>query len=494
MSKNIVILGGGTAGWITAVQMRTYFPKSNITVIQNEDIGVIGVGEATVPNIISFLNENGIRVEDVIRNTGGTIKNGISFENWNGDGEKYFHGFHERLVNFQVPNIFRSPSQAINAHDTYIKKLIEDGLPLNEYLYTTKMSYENKVDLQGIVFALHFDAVLFARFLENIGRERGINVINGNYTGATQHNDGTIKSLILDGSREIEGDFFFDCSGLARLLIGKLYNTKWISYRDHLPMKSAIPFWTEHEEHIPPYTRAIAMPHGWIWKIPLQHRNGCGYVFDSDYITPEQAQKEAEEYLGHKIEVKKVIEFEAGRFEKVWVKNCIAVGLAGSFVEPLESTSIFLTIGNIDQLREFINEFDNPDQSSADVWNEIAGKTMEEIVNFIYLHYCTKRNDTEFWRTFRDKHPMPEEFVERFEKIKRNKLRSQDIPVEKISAGFPLSGYLQVYHGLRCEDYDMNLSNMRDVQPTPTEYKKLFDKNVMEAPYHNQILNMLKGA
>lgn len=480
--KKFVVLGGGTAGWITANYIKKMLPSSDVTVVYNEEIGIIGVGEATTPNIIEFLLELDIPLQEVFRECGATIKNGVSFENWNGVGTKYFHGFGEHIANFEVGNVIVTT----DAVDFYLQKLIKEKYCAKDYMYTAALSYQNKIDMKHTVFALHFDAQLFSNYLRKVGESRGIKVIQNLYKEVVLKEDGRIDALVLE-DQVVYGDFFFDCSGFRRALIGEVYDNNWISYRDHLPMKHAIPFWIDQGEHIEPYTSAIAMKYGWMWKTPLQHRTGCGYVFDSDYITPDQAKQEVEEFLGHPIKVRKVIPFEAGRYESFWVKNCIGVGPSTSFIEPIESTSIFLTIASIMTLKHFLNELDRLDQSSIDQYNEIVRNNMTETLYFVYMHYLCKRDDTEFWRTFREKYPPPAGFEERLERIKKGIIRVHDFPKDKVTAAFTITSYLKVIEGLGLIQEEINNSNLDDITPSPNEYKEYFDKIIKTLPFHEEI-------
>lgn len=401
--KKIVVLGGGTAGWLTAHWCKFNLPNYSITLVQSKKVGIIGVGEATTPHIVTFLKDLNFDIKDIINKTNGSIKNGISFENWNGDGKKYFHSFQENLHDFSIDNVFNR-----ECFDFYLKKCINENLDLNEYTYQGKLAYSNKVDVDRTNWALHFDAKLLADYLESKGNERNIRLVNGDVLEIVQNSDGSIKKLILEDGNIVEVDFIFDCSGFHKLIIGKIFKEKWLSFSKHLPMKRAIPFWLDSDDKMKPYTRAIAMKYGWMWNITLQHRVGSGYVFDSDYINEDQALIEAEQFYGTKIKINKVIDFEAGRFENWWVKNCMAIGLSSSFIEPLESTSLWLTTSQLETFKQFINEIENLDQKSIDLFNEICRNNMDEILSFVYLHYITKRKDSNFWINFKKNYPPPE--------------------------------------------------------------------------------------
>jgi len=484
-NKKFVILGGGTAGWITALSIRKYFPSSKVSLIHSEQKKIIGVGEATTPQILNFLQSVDIDLFDFLKQTGGSIKHGISFENWHGDGEKYMHPFVEHIADFNIPGIFGT-----DCWDYYLKKLINDDLPFNEYLYQNKLAYENKIDLDKTTFALHFDTYKFGQYLENVAKSRDIDIIKDTLTDTIQDDNGYLKTLVLE-NRTIDCDFVFDCSGFHRALIGNVFKEEWISYKKYLPMKKAIPFWIEADEQVPPYTAAIAMKYGWMWKIPLQDRYGCGYVYDSDYIDENQAKMEAEEFLGREIEVRKIIDIDAGRYKNIWHKNCIAVGLAGNFIEPLESTSIWLQLALMHNLGHFLTTIDDLDEDRIKLFNEIIGKEVDEKMNFVHLHYLTERNDTDFWKDFEKNTETPAFLKEILPIINKGNISNYDILDVKCPSGFPLMSWLWISFGVRQLPKKINMTYYEDVQPDPQQYKNIIDTLVDLAPSHRQFLSSL---
>lgn len=476
--NNIVVLGGGTAGWLTALSMENIFPGKNITLIQSPEVGTIGVGEATTPHLPTLLRNLNIKVMDVIKYTKGSIKNGISFENWNGDGEKYFHSFGENVSNFYIPNIFDG-----DCGIQYKQILIKNKLSMDDYQYHPRISYKNRIDLENTSWALHFDASLLAEYLEKIGRERGINVVEGKYKSAHTDEQGFITNIEMDNDAVLQCDFVFDCSGFHRVLIGKHFKQKWVSYSDYLPMKCAIPFWLDSEEEIEPYTTTTAMKYGWMWKIPLQHRIGAGYVFDSDYINEDEALQEAEEFYGKTLKVNKVIKFEAGRMENFWVKNCIAIGLSSSFIEPLEATSLFVTCNQLNSIKHYINEFDNPQESSIKIFNNQMEQTLNGILNFVYFHYMTKRQDSKFWQEFQEKNTIPPGFEETFKSLKETNFRPSDLNENNSIAGFGMESYLQVGAGLNIFENEMRVSGYEHITPGPEQYRVILNNRLV---HHSQ--------
>lgn len=484
--KNLVIAGGGTAGWFAALYMRKLFPDSNISVIYNKEIGIIGVGEATTPKILSFLDSLEIHPLDIIPHIKGAIKNGINFENWNGDGKRYMHAFDDKLVDFKIENVF--DRQCL---DYYLRLLINKNLPFEEYVYQTKIAYQNKVDIYNTDWALHFDAAEMANYLEKIGTERNITIINDKIVGIVSDERNFVSSLQLESGQSVECDFVFDCTGFRREIIGKFYKEDWISFRDYMPMKKGIHFWLPPQDDVEPFTSAIALKYGWSWKIPLPHRIGSGYIYDSDYISDEEALEEAEQFYGQKLDVRRTIPFDPGRFKNLWVKNCIALGLAGSFLEPLESTSIWQTLNQLEELSHFLNEMDK--DTPRDLYNEMIGNSIEYKSLFVYLHYFTKRADTKFWQEFREKNPIPKKWEHIFRKIKDGSIRYFDIGDIKTPGHFGMTSYAMVCQGLDLFE-EMNVDNYENIVPSIQEYKTLVDekdKNI--AVNHTEFLVWLKN-
>lgn len=436
----IVIVGGGTAGWLTALYAKKLFKNDHITLIESQDIPIIGVGEATTPHIIDFLEELHIDFVDVIKNTDGTIKNGISFEDWNGDGKKYLHGFSVR----NEANPFVLDNSKSNFYDVYLRYLIQNKLSFLKNTYTPLISYENKINLKNQSFALHFDASKLSNYLSKLSINRGIEHIIDEYECCEQDENGFIKK-IKTKNHLLDVDFVFDCSGFQKLFIGNLFKDRWIDYQNHLPMKKAVLFPTKITSS-KPYTTARAMKYGWVFEIPLQNRTGRGYIFDSDYISIDQACEELKTVYDE-VKPLRTIDFSAGRFTNSWIKNCIGLGLSTNFVEPLESTSIFVTIGQLKLLKKFKENICNQDESEIKKFNDIIGNNNDAILKFIYLHYLTKRNDSNFWLEFKDKNIPPQGMDLILTDIENGQLNENSLP-KNTSSAFNLESYLHICNGL----------------------------------------------
>lgn len=346
--KNIVIVGGGTAGWLTALYIKKFWDNINIKVIASSKIGILGAGESTTPNFAGVLNDLDINEIDFINNTNATIKVGNDFINWRGDGKSVVHKF---------------------------------------------MGKDPKV---STIHGFHFDAQLVAKYFKNIAIERDIEYIDEKIESFIQSLNGDVNKIVLSNNTTVESDFIFDCSGFSRLLIGNLYKEKWISYKKFLTIDSALAFFLPQEKILTNsmhhHTKSTALKYGWMWQAPLKHRWGCGYAFDSNYIDVKQAKSEVEEYLGREISIVKTFGFNPGTYEKVWVNNCIAIGLSASFLEPLESTSLLTTIMMLRKLKET-----NFNLNLRDDFNRFVAKVNEQNLSFIRYQYMCDRSDSSYW-------------------------------------------------------------------------------------------------
>lgn len=415
MSKNIVVVGGGSAGWLTALYLKKLYSSFIITVIESKEIGILGAGEGSTPQLVKFLDSIGIDLQDIIKTCDGTIKNGIKFTNWNGDGKFYYHPFnvhpHTQLGLYDFNSNAKTSAIVVSSlfkNQTYsdidfIEKVSEqDKVPFiskNENTRSLKDDYEVLSE-----YAIHFNASKFADKLKEIGIERGISVINETIKDVNLDKRDNVVSLTLENNENVYCDFVFDCSGFHRLIIGKTFNSNWKSYKEYLPVDSAVPFFIELTKDIPAYTEAIAMKYGWMWKIPLQNRFGCGYVYDSSLVSEDDIIKEIEEYLGYEPTYprkdKGGFTFNAGCYEETWINNCVAVGLSANFIEPLEATSI---AGALITLRKLLDSpewlFEN-NKHIRDEFNKNIYEMNNDLSEFIYFHYLGQRNDTKFWEKF----------------------------------------------------------------------------------------------
>ena len=422
---NITVVGGGTAGWLSALYAQKLFPFSNITVIASSEIGILGAGEGTTPDFIEFLKEVGIDPLDLIRYTNATIKKSIKFVNWNGDNRYYWQNFTSKFSYSAVDKL------------------------CNEW----RVNYDS--NLQKLdVDALHVDAIQLASFLQLTALSRGIQLIDAKVLDF-QNDDGFINGILLDNGYLQPCDFVIDCSGFKRLIIGKHYKTNYKSYCHMLPMKKAMPFFIDNtnEDNLPPYTESIAMKYGWMWKIPVQGRYGCGYVWDSDYADEDEIKNEIEEMLGHKINVPRMFQFEAGCFENTWVKNCVAIGLSSGFIEPLEATSIWQQVISLKLLNKYSKGIFLRHKKSIESYNSKVNSLNSYVLNFVYFHYLTQRTDTEFWRNFKSKNKPTDTVLKLIEIEKTQGLNHQNInqlffnsEIDDLDQNITLKNWIATWH------------------------------------------------
>lgn len=415
---DIVIAGGGTAGWITAYIIDEAQPgKHNITVIESSSIGIIGAGEGSTGILYdlvsgSFFGRNNFdNVLDFLEETDSTPKFGIYHQNWSKEsGQGYFAPLDD------PPTYKASPDPVFN----YV--LANYGNKKAHLASFMGQSYENN-KLPNSGFGFHFNAHKVGQFFKKrLEVRKNFTVIDAVIENVNLDEKGHISNLNLNTTQTIYGDLFFDCTGFARVLMSKLDNP-WVSYSENLLADRAMPFILEHTEtskkQTKPYTGAHAQSSGWMWDIPLQNRRGCGYVYSSNFITEDEAQREIEQYLGQPIEPIKHLKFDAGRSDRLWVGNCIASGLSAVFMEPLEATSIHTTIL---QMANFVMDYLTPEKETtilevnAKLFNKKFMIFNDSVRDFLNLHYQGGRTDSEFWKylsTGVTMTPLVEEFIER---------------------------------------------------------------------------------
>lgn len=418
--KRVVIVGGGTAGWnAAALFARTLGKVISITLVESDEIGIVGVGEATIPPIINFNNALGFDEADFLRATQGSIKLGIQFENWGSIGDSYMHAFGSIGKDFAFCGFhhfwLRSQQEGI-ASDYWDFSLNYQTAKKNKF---AKLNQIPGTQLPGISYAYHFDAGLYARYLRKYCERGGVTRVEGIIRRAHQHPDtGFIESVELESGQLIEGDLFIDCSGFRGLLIEQVLETGYEDWTHWLPCDRALAVPTETHGAIKPYTRSIAHTAGWQWNIPLQHRTGNGHVYCSAYMSDDEAASTLLQHVESKpLAEPKSIPFKTGRRRKQWNKNCIAFGLASGFLEPLESTSIHLVQSG---LRRLVQHFPHNGikQAEVDEFNRQSQVELEQIRDFIIMHYkVNNRTDSQFWIDCRNM-DIPESLQNRLELFK----------------------------------------------------------------------------
>lgn len=404
--RNIVIVGGGTAGWMAAAAFAKVFgDKCAVRLIESEEIGTVGVGEATVPHLKLFNQLLEIDEVDFIKSVKGTFKLGIEFVDWARIGDRYIHGFGTIGHDYGLMPFHQYWIKAHmlgRAADIGAYSLNTAAAPRNKFM-TAASDVPPTSPLAQIFYAYHFDAGLYAKYLRGYAEKRGVRRTEGKIVHVQQRGeDGFIEAVTLASGERIDGDLFIDCSGFRGLLIEQSLHAGYEDWSHWLPCDRAVAVPCENVSPLTPYVRCTARAAGWQWRIPLQHRCGNGYVYSSAHVSDDEAAATLLKHIdGHALAQPRVLRFTAGQRKRPWIGNCVAIGLASGFLEPLESTSIYLIQSGIARL---VNLF--PDRGFSPVvigrYNAQAAFEIERIRDFIILHYCaTERNDTPFWNQCR---------------------------------------------------------------------------------------------
>lgn len=391
----IVIVGGGTAGWLAAYYISSAQPGSHdVTVIESSQIGIIGAGEGATGLFTNVLNGHffpkKIDIDEFMQFTDATNKIGINFINWNKEGSDFF-------------SPLDGSNTALSTNDVLFKYVLAKFGNKKIHLASRLGIDFNSGKNFNVIDALHFNAHKVGQYFKNLCIQQGVKHLDRIVLDAELNRDsGDIDELILEGNEKISGDFFVDCSGFNRILMQKL-QVKWISYKKYLPLNCAMPFLLDYfpTDKILPCTTATALSSGWMWDIPLKNRRGCGYVYNKDFISADKAKAEVESVLGRPIVPIKNIDFDPGRSEIFWKNNVISLGLASSFVEPLQATSIHTTVA---QIILFVNDFLCPNKESVNTienkksYNRRMSEMYDITLDFISLHYQGGRTDSPFWK------------------------------------------------------------------------------------------------
>jgi tryptophan halogenase len=458
----IAIVGGGTAGWLAALMIsKVHKNTHDITVIESSKIGIIGAGEGSTGYLTDIIQNNtwdyGCNEEDFFRETGATVKLGIKHRDWAGIGKTYYGPIDGTNTSGGNPDIM-------------LCHAIANDIPFHTASYNGYLLHENRASYQydGDVLnstktnSYHFDAHKVGRYFKKITETEGVKHIDAEVLEVIQDERG-IAGLKLSDDRTIEADFFIDCTGFARKLMNAM-DIKWTSYQKNLPVNAAMPFLMPYEEgeRIEPVTTAWAQSSGWMWQIPVAERWGCGYVYDSNFISDDQAHAEIEAALGRRVDPIRFLKFDTGRLDKLWHKNCLALGLCAAFAEPLEATSIHSTIVQLtsfiwDCLRDTRDETQN--SGLENLYNIRMIDMYENFKDFLVLHYQTPRQDTEFWRWMHTGETRTDFVNNILDVVKTRIPRPGDFPRFYGYAGSPL--YNWVLAGLGYIDKDLAERDMK---------------------------------
>ncbi len=420
--RKIVIVGGGTAGWMTAAFLSRWLQNINIqvTLVESDQIGTIGVGEATVPGIHQFIKDLGIRESEFIKATHATFKLGIEFAHWAREGKHFFHPFAGYGVDIGGEPFYKT---------WWAAKQQGYAQELDKFCLCTQLaragkfalpSFEEQSRLAWYNYAYHFDASLFARFLRDYAEKRGVARVEGRVNHVQlDASTGFIQSISLEAGQVIEGDLFVDCTGIPALLIHQALGVGYEDWSHWLLCDSALAVQTQCVAEPDPFTRSSARSAGWQWHIPLQHRVGNGYVYASQFISHDRAHQELMDNLGgERVTEPRLIRFTTGMRRDFWHKNCVAIGLSSGFLEPLESTSISLIQTGIAKMTGYLVNFEIHGQQVAEA-NRLNRLEYERIRDFIILHYKLNGREGAFWKCAREM-DIPDSLAEKIAAFRRS--------------------------------------------------------------------------
>lgn len=486
----VLIVGGGTAGWMTAAALCQVLPPglANIRLVESEAIGTVGVGEATVPHIRFFNARLGFDEADFMSATSATFKLGIEFRNWGQRGDSYIHPF----------GAYGKTLNGVDFHHFWMRHRREQpAASLENYSLPIIAARDNRFQHPSeepdspfgtYSYAYQFDATRYAMYLRRFAESRGVQRIEGRITSVRQTAEsGCVESVVLEDGRELDGDFFIDCSGFRALLIGEALGCAYTDWSRWLPCDRAYAAPCAVAGPLTPYTRATAGNAGWTWRIPLQHRVGNGHVYASAFINDEDAERVLLESLEAKPQsTPKQLRFLAGRREIQWSKNVVAIGLSSGFLEPLESTSIHLIQLAIGYLLDLFPR-DPTDPMHAREFNRIMGLEYERIRDFLILHYhATQRDDSEFWNYCRTME-IPDSLAYRMELF-----RERGIVPSYREGMFLDASWLAVFFGQnvfpRAEDPRAAALPAEELDATMVGLRKAYARALASMPSHSSVL------
>jgi len=488
--QRIVILGGGTAGWMTAAALSRYLPKQHysIQLIESAQIGTVGVGEATIPHIRQFNQWIGLNEADFLQATGASYKLAIRFRGWGQENSDYYHPF-----GLSGEDLYGLP---FHQHWLWLQQHKTTALKdYGQYSLAVLMAQQGKFSrpvadlnnpLSAFNYAYHLDATLYAALLRQHSIAQGVEWLDGKVTAVTQKTDGDIAQLLLEDGRQINGDLFIDCSGFSALLIEKTLQAGYDNWQQWLPCDKAMAVPSEKDPTPPSYTSSKAMAAGWQWRIPLQHRTGNGLVYCSSYLSDSAAEQALMTGLEEQaLAPARALQFVTGRRRYSWVNNCVAVGLSSGFLEPLESTSLYLVQIAIESLLQYFPS--NPvGATERELFNQKMQLEYLRVRDLLILHYKLNTRPEPFWR-YCAQMAVPDSLAQRLEMFKET-----GHVLEYRQGLFQPASWLALYlgQGMQPKQLDQRLSALdpQQLQSWFNNYQQQLQRLVGAMPEHAQVL------
>ncbi len=490
----IVIVGGGTSGWLAASMLCQHLKRElcEIELVESDELGSIGVGESTVPPFVGLIQRLGIDESEFVKATDGTYKLGIKFVGWHERGDSYFHPF--GVIGRPIGNhdFFQCWLKARAQGDA---SGLQDYSPCNVMAEQGRFFHPAKArntPIGGANYALHVDALLVAKYLRGYAEARGLKRTEGRVVDVVQREDGFIQAVRLASGQEIRGDFFIDCTGFRAFLIGRTLQVDSVDWSSQLPCDRAVVCKTANSGPLLPYTCATAQPAGWSWRIPLLRRVGNGYVYSSRFASDAVARAQLLRSLDAPcIEDPRIIPYATGHRREFWKLNCLSVGLSSGFIEPLEATSIHLIARGVDFFLRYFPD-SGCDPALIREYNRRMIADFEEVRDFIVLHYAaTAREDTPFWQWCRNI-PLPDSLRERIELF-----RAHGAMREGVDELFRASSWQSVFEGMGIRPGSPNprIENLdyREIEATLRKAKAAIAGMVEHLPTHEQFLEGFAG-
>jgi len=490
---DIVIAGGGTAGWVAAATFARFLGnRASITLVESDEIGTVGVGEATIPQIHNLVLGLGLDQAEFLRATNATFKLGIEFDGWNGEGSNYIHSF-----GYTGRGVGLIPFRQLWLRG----RALGVAGPFGDYAFNIVAARLRRMatnaasgTIPDLSYAYHFDASLFAAMLRGYAEERGVRRIEGMIVDVERNGEtGDIAALLLTGERRVPGTLFIDCTGFRSILLGKALGVPYLDWSQWLPCNSALAVPCQSSDAFRPYTQALSRKAGWQWRIPLQHRTGNGHVYCNDFISDDEAAAILLANLdGEPLADPRPIRFTSGRRETFWSHNVVALGLAAGFMEPLESTSIHLVQSAVARLLNLLpGDVAEADQA-RDNFNRLSAIEWARVRDFIVLHYFANEREGEFWEACRNMQ-APDSLLGKIELFREAGLFMREEDELFLDDSW---GQVMIGHGIMPESWSPLADNVpgEDIGPFLETLAKSYQLKAQALPTHREfVASMVAG-